>query len=133
MAGLGVTALETILPTGTTVYVAAYETEVSIVSETGTEVDDAGYARVAFDDWKTVVGATSVARTNNSAIVFPELVEGEKHIRWWAIWDAAVGGNLIACGPIRQGAVIADVAVSGGNQLRFDAEALQLIVSEGAE
>ncbi len=131
MAGLGKTALETAFPAGTDVYVALYSTEVDIVSESGTELTDSTYARVAFDDWKTVVGVHEIWRTNAKAIVFPALSEGEKSVRWWAIWDADMGGNLLAAGPLQTSGEPTEVAVSAGDQFRFNTEALRLRVVEG--
>ncbi|RTL04393.1 MAG: hypothetical protein EKK62_16495 [Acidimicrobiia bacterium] len=131
MAGLGATGLERVLPVGTDVYVALYSTEVVITTESGTEVSDSGYARVAFDDWKTVVGASSIRRTNNTAIVFPAAVDGKVTVRWWAIWDADIGGNLIAAGPIMVGGNITEEEIGPGDQFRFDAETLSIVVEDG--
>lgn len=131
MAGLGATALEALLPSGSDVYVALYADELVISTETGTELTDANYARVAFQDWKTVVGASSVTRTNNTAIVFPAFDAKVESIRWWGIWDASVGGNLLAAGPITSGGVPADVGAGPGDQFRLNSETLYLKSQDG--
>ena len=131
MAGLGATGLERVLPVGSDVYVALHTGEVVISTETGTEVSYSGYARVAFDDWKTNVGATSVTRTNNTAIVFPAVADGKVTVRWWAIWDAAVAGNLIAAGPIMSAGIAVEEECGPGDQFRFSAETLSLTVEDG--
>lgn len=132
MAGLGQTALETVFPAGTDVYVALYSTEVDMVAETGTELTDANYARVAFNDWTTNVGVHDYARENNSAIVFAAFAAKESDVRWWAIWDAAVGGEEVpADGPVQIGGEPATVTVEAGNQFRFNTGELRLRVQEG--
>lgn len=131
MAGLGATALEALLPSGSDVYVALYADELVLSTETGTELTDANYARVAFQDWKTVVGASSVTRTNNTAIVFPAFDGKVESIRWWGIWDDSVGGNLLAAGPVTSGGLPADVQAGPGDEFRFNAEALSITTEDG--
>jgi len=131
MAGLGATGLERVLPSGSDVYIALHTAEVVISTEAGAEVSDSAYARVAFQDWKTEVGPTSVTRTNNTAIVFPAVAGSKVTVRWWAIWSAAIGGDLLAAGPVMTGGIPTFEECGTGDQFRFSADTLRLTVEDG--
>ena len=95
------TALTYILENGTTYYVALLTTLPT--DDDGTalvEASGSGYARKGHSAWMTVDESPEWYRVNNGAIAFTALTADLDDIVGWAIYDAAVAGNLIAWGPL---------------------------------
>lgn len=112
-------AYELILPNGTTRYVAL-GFSADLLAGTLDELTDSGYSRKGHSAWVTEVTTHDVIRKNNGAVVFDPLAEGAKDVAWWAIFDAAVAGNMLACGPILNiGGVAEPQTINGGDQPRF--------------
>lgn len=132
LGAVGASGLALILPNGTTLYVAL-GTDCDLLTDTFTEIVDPTYARKGHSAWSTAIGAT-IVRSNNGAILFDALTEGVKDISWWGIFDAAVGGNLLAAGRILNGSLEPEpMTVSAGDQARFNDGQLRLIASQPAE
>lgn len=87
-----------LLPNGTDVYVALLTTLPTAYDGTGlVECSGSGYARKAHQAWVTSVRT----RYNNGAIEFAALSGSLDDVLGWAIYDAAVAGNLLAYGSIK--------------------------------
>jgi hypothetical protein len=126
---LGATGLALVLPNGTAAYVAL-GTACDQLAGTFTEVSDSGYARVSHSAWVTQVTTTAIVRKNNGAIVFAALADGVKEVVWWGIFDAAVAGNLLAAGPMKNGSGdVEPLTVGVGDQVRFSDGELKLVAT----
>lgn len=124
---LGAAALALVLPNGTTAYVAL-GLDADLKAGTFTEISDPTYARKGHSAWTTVIGAADIRRVNNGAILFDALTEGVKDIVCWGLFDAAVGGNLLAAGPLLNGSEQPEPqTVNAGDQPRFNDGQLQVI------
>jgi hypothetical protein len=121
--------LSGVLPAGTDRYLALY---LGNPAGAGVELTLTGYARVAHQDWSTMVlGVGESERSNASAIEFPTITEAGS-ADYWAIFDASVAGNLLRFGPITDfiGAP-SPVAFSGvGEEARFVIGAIRVGVSD---
>ena len=97
------TALELILPPGTTLYVALLTGEPDLTADVYSEPSDSAYARQGHSGW-TWSGA-DLAVATSALIQFPAIADAEVTVSWWAIFDSAgVGtGNLLVCGPLLKG------------------------------
>jgi hypothetical protein len=116
------TALETLLPNGTDVFVGFFTVEPTADDGTGgTEASGSGYARKAHQAWTNTTSGDITYRVNNGAIEFAALTADLVGINGWGIWDAVSGGNMIAFGPILDagGAEVVDKTFTSGNQPRF--------------
>ena len=123
---LATAGLELVLPNGTTRYIAL-GTAADVLSDSFTEVTDSGYSRKGHSAWVTEVTGAEVRRKNNGAIVFDAFVEGVKDVTFWGIFDADVGGNLLAYGPLLNlSAEPEPQIVDAGNQPRFSDGELRL-------
>lgn len=101
MAGVSQYALEQVV-TGT-LYVALFTAEPNFAGG-GTECSYSTYARVSHAVWVTSVAAEYAERRNSGAITWPAPVAAKvEGVGWWGIFDAAVGGNLLAWGPFLDG------------------------------
>ena len=86
-----------VLPAGLDRYIALY---LGNPAGTGSEITLTGYARVAHQNWSTSVpGVGESLRSNAAPILFP-LITQAGVADYWAIFDAAIGGNLLRFGPI---------------------------------
>jgi hypothetical protein len=119
-----------VLPAGTDRYVALY---LGDPSTSGVELTLTGYARVAHQDWTTTVpGVGESVRSNASAIEFPTITEAGA-ADYWAIFDAAVAGNLLRYGLVTDlfGSPI-QVLFSGlGDDARFPIGSLRVLLEDG--
>ena len=121
--------LDLVLPNGTTRYVAL-GFSADLLGGTFEELTDAGYARAAHAAWTTEVTTEDIRRKNNGAIVFDPITDGVKAVSWWAIFDASIGGNLIAAGPLLNAIGEPEAQdVGAGDQPRFDDGQLRLIAT----
>jgi hypothetical protein len=103
-----------------TLYAALY-TSAPSYSAGGTEATFSGYARVAHAAWVTVETAPEFAEVrNNGAIEWPAAAEGVKDLVAWGLFDAEVGGNLLAWGLFVDGnGVPAPFSIDSGDQARI--------------
>lgn len=126
------TALELILPDGVDRYVALLVEEPDVVDGTYVEFSDSAYERVAHSAWSTEKIAEGVAaRQNNGAIVFASMGDADAVVTHWAIFDAAVAGNLLAAGPTLNGAGEVEPLVINTNDVpRFNSGDLSLRTTE---
>lgn len=92
-------ALQALAPNGTARWVGLLSTLPVDAADDGTELDAAGYTRVEHAAWEDVVVGTDVRRRNVGTIELPELEEGATALGW-ALYDAAVDGNLLAWGAL---------------------------------
>lgn len=117
MAGLSIYSLEQQI-TGT-LYAALF-TSFPSYSGGGTEATFDGYARKAHASWVSVDTPPAYAeRRNNGAIEWPASVGGAKGLVAWGLFDAAIGGNLLAWGPFQDGnGDAAPFALDAGDQAR---------------
>lgn len=126
MAGLGIFALEQVI-TGT-LYVALF-TEAPNYAGGGTECSYAGYARVSHATWTTFTSPDYAERRNSLAVEFAAAADGAKDLSYWGLFDAAVGGNLIAWGPLLDGGgVPALFTLESGDQARIVDQDLRIRV-----
>jgi hypothetical protein len=117
---LAAKALELLLVNGTTYYVAL-GTDADLLTGTFVELTDSGYARKGHSAWITAIASSRITRKNNGAIVFDALVEGESSVVWWAIFDAATDGNMLACDLVLNIAGEPEpFEVPAGDQARFN-------------
>jgi len=81
------------------------------------------YARVETSkaDW---AGASGGAVSNAEAIDFAEATSAWGTITHFALYDAAMGGNLLVCGPLSDARTVA-----GGDTVRFAAGDLNVTLS----
>ena len=119
-----------VLPAGTDRYVALY---LGDPVDGGAELTLTGYARVAHQNWSTTVPSPGQSdRANASAVLFPNITQAGT-ADYWAIFDAAVGGNLLRAGLITD--IIGEptpVVFSGlGDQARFPIGALRIRLRDG--
>ena len=95
------TALALILPDGVARYVGLLTAQPDVVAGTYAELADSEYVRVTHDAWVDLdLGDGLGARANDGAIAFPGVVDDDTTISHWAIFDAAVAGNMLAVGPL---------------------------------
>jgi hypothetical protein len=126
MSGLTVlskqTALASILPGGTDVYVGLFtELPTDDAPTGGVEATGSGYARVVHSTWTNTTVNDDVYRVNNGAVEFAALSADLTGINGWGIWDASSSGNLLAYGPILDVSdnEVSDKTFTSGNQPRF--------------
>jgi hypothetical protein len=115
-------ALDLILPQGTTYYVGLLTVLPSDDAGTGmVEATGSGYARKGRSTWLDDTTHDPIYyRGNASAHIFDVLSADLADIVGWAIWDAAVAGNLIAWGSLQDiGGNDITKTFSSGNQPRF--------------
>jgi hypothetical protein len=119
----------------TTIFVALFTAAPSDAGG-GTEVTGGGYARVALNpldtNWTATQGGTAGGSTGSSgqttnavAINFPAPTANWGVIGWFALFDAATGGNLI----IWDALLAARTVLSGDPAPSFPVGALQIQVS----
>lgn len=115
------TALEALLPNGTDVYVAFFTVLPTADDGTGgTEASGSGYARKEHQAWINTTSGDITYRVNNGAVEFDALTADLEDIVGWAIFDAAVAGNMIAFGPLLDvGGNEITKTFTSGNQPRF--------------
>jgi hypothetical protein len=121
--------LASVLPAGTDRYVALY---LGNPIDGGVELTLTGYARVGHQDWSTTVPTPGQSeRANASPVLFPNITQAGT-ADYWAIFDAAVGGNLLRIGLITDIiGVPSPVVFSGlGDQARFPIGALRIKVMD---
>ena len=119
-------ALAAILPPGEDRWVALYNGD---PTDTGVELELAGYARVAHSSWLTTVGVGSSARANVGAITFDAVTE-DGAATHWAIFDDDVAGNLLHSNVLLDGLdeQVAIALVAGDNLEFADGElVIQLV------
>jgi hypothetical protein len=119
-----------LLPAGTDRYVALY---LGDPSGAGVELTLAGYARVAHQNWSTSVpGVGESVRTNASIIQFPTITEAGS-TDYWAIFDAAVAGNLLRFGLVTDiiGTPTPVIFSGFGDDVRFSIGALRIPLVDG--
>lgn len=107
-----------VLPAGTDRYLALY---LGNPAQAGVEITLTGYARVAHQDWSTTVPMVGESeRANASIIEFPTVTQAGS-ADYWAIFDAAVAGNLLRFGTITDliGAPTPVVFTGAGEEARF--------------
>lgn len=122
MSGLSRYSLEQTI-TGT-LYAALYTSPPSYAGG-GTELSYAGYARVSHASWLTFNDPDGefTERRNNGAIVFPAASTDVKDVGWWGLHTAAVAGDLVAWGPLLDGAGVPfTVNIPSGDVPRFITE-----------
>lgn len=126
---LAAKALEFILPAGVDRYIGLLVEEPDIVAGTYSELADSEYARVAHSAWtNSDMGDGVAARANNGAVVFPGVVDQDTTVTHWAIFDAAVAGNLLAAGPLLNLAGDAEPQLIATNDVpRFTSGELKLL------
>lgn len=115
-----------LLPAGTDRYVALYLGDPSTAA--GLEITLTGYARVAHQDWTTTIpGIGESVRSNASAIQFPTITQAGA-TDYWAIFDAAIAGNLLRYGLITDilGTPTPVVFTGLGEDARFPIGALRV-------
>jgi uncharacterized protein YmfQ (DUF2313 family) len=112
--------LNTILPNGTTRYVALF-TELPAEGGTGgTEATGGGYARVSVSAWINETIDGTLFRKNVRTVEFETQTADLSGIVGWGVYTASSGGSLLAFGPIvdlNGDAVTETIAVS--RQARF--------------
>lgn len=121
-----------VLPAGTDRYVALYLGNPGDPGDPGVELTLAGYARAAHQDWTTsVLGVGQSERSNASPIEFATITEAGS-ADYWAIFDAAVAGNLLRVGPITDiiGAPTPVVFSGVGEEARFTIGAIAIQVMD---
>lgn len=121
--------LAAVLPAGTDRYVALYLGNPSLA---GVEITLTGYARVAHQDWSTSVPVVGESvRANASPILFASITQAGQ-ADYWAILDAAVGGNLLRRGLITDliGSPTPIVFTGVGQEPRFPIGALSILVRD---
>lgn len=115
-------ALELILPNGTDRYVALLTEEPDVAAGTYEQWGD----RVACSVWETV----SRGRANGDEIAWDPIDAGAT-LSWWAIFDAAVAGNMLAAGPLLNVALEPEVQyLNEGDEPGFMAYELLLAFGE---
>ena len=97
---LGPTALALILPNGVARHVGLLVAKPNLVAGTYVEVADTEYVRVAHAAWVDSAVDGVAVRRNDGAIVFPAIVDDDTQITYWAIFTAAIAGNILAAGPL---------------------------------
>lgn len=124
-------ALEVLIANAGT-YFVALGTDADPIAATFSEISDPTYIRAEHSAWTTVVAPNGVARTNSGAIVFDALTNGAT-VTWWAIYTAAEGGSMLACGRVTDtGGVAEPISVEAGDEVRFDDGALGLFSTRDA-
>lgn len=89
-----------VLPAGVDRYVALYLGNPADLVIPGVEITLTGYARVAHQNWATTVPVVGQSERANAAVIqFPTITQAGS-ADYWAIFDAAIGGNLLRFGPI---------------------------------
>jgi hypothetical protein len=118
-----------VLPTGTDRYVALYSGD---PRTTGSEIALAGYARVAHQNWATTVPSVGTSERANTTDITFATITGLGVTDYWAIFDAAVAGNLLRVGPITDifGTPTPVVFSGGGDDLRFLVGAIRIRVED---
>lgn len=126
-------ALELLTPGGIARWIGLLAAEPDLVAGTYTEISDSEYERISHSAWVNddITGGI-VTRANNGAIVFNAVVDADiTTITHWGIFDAAVAGNLLVCGPMRN--LVGEVEpldVPTNEQIRFDDRELVLLSEE---
>jgi hypothetical protein len=99
------TALDAVLPNGTTVYLALFTWPPNSAGEGAVEWEGGGYARETIAQWLTVeVGAhpIGVRKVNRDAITFAANgLATDRTVRAIGVYDAATEGTLLAWAPTR--------------------------------
>jgi len=89
------------LPNGIPSFIALYSTMPDRAGVGGVEAVGSGYARVSHSNWRgLVVGGFIARRTNVGDVVFAALT-GDLTVVGWGAYDAAVDGELLAFGLLR--------------------------------
>jgi hypothetical protein len=120
-----------LLPAGTDRYIALYLGNPSTAA--GLEITLTGYVRVAHQDWTTTIpGVGESVRSNASDIQFATITQAGA-ADYWAIFDAAVAGNLLRYGLITDMiGTPSPVVFSGfGDDPRFPIGALRVPQKDG--
>ena len=115
-------ALDLLLPNGTTRWVALLSAEPDVVAGTYVQVGTRQPCAV----WTTV----AAGRANGEEIAWPEVV-GDLTVAWWAIFDAAAAGSILAAGPLLNLADEPEVQIIADGD--FPAFAISDLVLEFAE
>lgn len=120
-------ALIALLPNGTARYVGLFTTLPDDDGTGGTEASGGGYARASHSSWVNATSGTATERRNDGAITLPELSADLEGNIGWGVWDDPSAGNLIAAGPLVDGAGNAvTVAFSSGDTPRFADQELKV-------
>ena len=115
--------LAAILPAGVDRWVALYRND---PINGGTELDVAGYVRIAHQDWTTVDNGGSSTRSNLGDITYPQFTEAGTATHF-AIYDASVGGVLLRSSHIKDNVGDdVDVVFPAFSDLYFPSGALAL-------
>jgi hypothetical protein len=122
-------ALALLLPEGGERYVALLSAEPDIVAGVYVEIDDGAYIRQFHDAWVTEDnGDGRLRRRSNGATVFNAIVDAPVDVTHWAILDAEVNGNLLAFGPVLNGAGDEEPAhLEVGDEFRFNDSTLAIL------
>lgn len=117
--------LDAVYGSGTpaTFYIAAVTVLPNFLT-TGSELAEPsgnGYARVAFDnDVTNWPPAADGLKSNGQPIIFPKATGPWGSIKYWAICDAATGGNIIRWGRM------STKLIANGTVLRFPVDQLTI-------
>lgn len=72
-----------------------------------TEPGGGSYARLSFDPGPTNWNAAAAGQASNKlAAIFAEATGSWGDLKWWGIWSAVSGGNLLYWGPLYSGSVL---------------------------
>ena len=122
--------LAAVLPASTDVHIALW---LGDPIAAGVELTLAGYARVAFQAWITNDLGQESKRKNTVAITFPTITDAGT-ADYWSIHDGAVEPSVL----LRSGRLLDDlgqpvtiVLTGGGDDVQFNANALEIKVVEG--
>ncbi len=120
-------ALGALLPSGTNRWVLLYTTMPADDGTGGVEAAGSGYARVAHSAWVDAIVGDYTYRRNSGAITFAALTGALSGIVGWGISDAAVAGNIVGTGLIRDaGGTAVTKNFIAGDQPRFIDQELKL-------
>lgn len=97
------TALDAVLPEGTSVYAALFTTAPNDEGTGYVEIESAWYSRVAVSSWvQQQIGNVGWRKVNKSNVTFAPSAEGASlGIAAVGIFDASTGGTLLAWAPTR--------------------------------
>lgn len=128
----GPAALALLLPSGVNRWVGLLVAAPNEVAGTFSEVADSQYVRIAHSTWASADnGDGRLARRNSGAIVFGALVDDDRVVTHWAIFDAANAGNLLAAGPVlNSDGKPQPASVPTNDQPRFNDGDIKLLSSE---
>lgn len=123
-------ALESLFNPSETTYVALLEV-LPVDSAGEVEVSPTGYARILSNTWTTANADGVTSRCNAAGVTFGPFPDAYT-TRGWAIYDAPVGGNLIASGLFFDtgGGMAGEVSVPINDEVQFQPGDLCISLSQ---